>query len=154
VKTQLSSIQGRKILLVVFCSGQARATGHWSRFLTDSLEKERAVFKAFSFQLGHEAGIPEGEYMVFFFEVRMEGTKTEIEFLGLPVDIEAGRVLDTDFTSLPRIMAENGEELDGLPSVDPNDLLNMARDRLETILEERRSSAADDNARFPGPRAF
>jgi hypothetical protein len=122
-------------------------TGHWSRFLIDKLENEKVILKTFSFQLSLETGIPEGEYLIFFFEVRMEGVKTEIEFVGLPVGIQSGAVLETDFNSLPRILASAESFHSNIkpPELDVNALLGIAREHLGKILEEKRISASEGN---------
>jgi superfamily II DNA or RNA helicase len=122
-------------------------TGYWSRFLIDKLEREKAVIKTFSFQMSSETGIPKGEYLVFFFEVRLEGVKTEIEFLGLPVEITSETVKETDFNSLPRVLASAksiGFDVKP-PQVDVSNFLDIARDYMDKVLEEKRNIASEDN---------
>jgi hypothetical protein len=122
-------------------------TGCCSRFLVERLERQKAIFKTFSFGLDANVGIPNGDYLVFFFEVRMEGIKTEIEFVGLPVRISNRIVAETDFDSLPRIMAnvKSIHPIIELPELDVNQFLDIARDHLDRVLEKRREAAADDN---------
>jgi len=122
-------------------------TGYWSRFLIEKLEREKALFKTFCFQLSSDVGLSKGEYLVFFFEVRMEGVKTEIEFIGLPVEITDKTVIETDFNSLPRVLA-NAKVSDSdirPPQVDINDFLDIARDYLDKVIEEKRRTASEDN---------
>lgn len=122
-------------------------TGHWSRFLIYKLERENALFKTFSFEFSANTRIPKGSYLVFFFEVRMEGIKTEIEFLGLPVDARSQTVQETDFDGLPRILAcaENVSSDSEIPQLDVSQFLDVARDYLDKVLEEKRRTASDDN---------
>jgi superfamily II DNA or RNA helicase len=122
-------------------------TGYWSRFLIDKLEREKAVLKTFSFQLPPNIGIPEGDYLIFFFEVRMEGVKTEIEFLALPVETKGKTVKEIDFNNLPRAIA-NAKCIDSnlkTPQMNVNDFLHVARDYLDKILEEKRNTVSEDN---------
>ena len=83
--------------------------------------QKKALFKTFSFGVKHGAvDVPNGEYIVFLFEVRIEGVRTEIEFIGIPVSIAAKSIVDSRFEVLPRILANadsfdvalSGEELD------------------------------------------
>jgi hypothetical protein len=122
-------------------------TGYWSRFLINRLEQEKALFKTFSFQLSTNTGISKGDYLVFFFEVRMEGIKTEIEFLGLPVEITSKIAKQVDFNILPRVLAAAKSASSDLevPQLDVNEFLDAARDYLDEVLEEKRATASDDN---------
>ena len=122
-------------------------TGYWSRFLIDKLEQEKSILKTFGFQLSTAIGIPEGEYLVFFFEVRMEGVKTEIELLGLPVNIASKAVMETDFNSLARVLA-SAKSLHNHhkpPPLELNVFLDVAREYVDRILEEKRHVAFEDN---------
>ena len=122
-------------------------TGYWSCFLIKKLEQEKAIFKTFGFILHPDSGIPKGDYVAFFFEVRMEGIKTEIEFMGIPVSVSSREVVETEFSGLPRIIA-NSEIMRSsieLPELDVNEFLDIARDYLDRVLEKRREAAADDN---------
>jgi len=122
-------------------------TGYWSRFLTNKLDQENALFKTFSFQLSTNTEIFKGDYLVFFFEVRVEGIKTEIEFLGLPVEITSKTVKQVDFNILPRALAGAKSASSDLevPQLDVNEFLDAARDYLEEVLEEKRNIASEDN---------
>ncbi|HIE44570.1 MAG TPA: DNA/RNA helicase, superfamily II [Candidatus Omnitrophica bacterium] len=80
-------------------------TGYWTRFLTHQLEQEKKIQKVSSFDLSPDIGLPEGEYIVFLFEVRLEGIRTEIEFLGIPVNIKSKLVVEGSFEDLPRILS-------------------------------------------------
>jgi SNF2 family DNA or RNA helicase len=122
-------------------------TGYWSRFLIYKLEQENSLYKTFSFELPESETIPKGEYLCFFFEIRMEGIKTEIEFLGLPVEIESQTVKTVDFDRLPRLLAysRNSSLCLDIPQLDVNQFLDVARDYLDRVLEDRRRTASDDN---------
>jgi len=122
-------------------------TGYWLRFLTYKLEQENSLHKTFSLEFPENEALPKGEYVVFFFEVRLEGIKTEIEFVGLPVNIESKMVANVDFASLPRLLARSGGSGPQLEvsQLDTNQFLDTARDYMDRVLEERRKTAADDN---------
>jgi len=123
-------------------------TGFWARFLTHELERKRALFKTFSF--GVKCGavdIPEGEHIVFLFEVRIEGVRTEIEFIGIPVNIADRSVVESRFEALPRGLA-NADSFDVVFSgeeLDPNLYLDIARKHLESVLEMKRKVASEEN---------
>jgi ERCC4-related helicase len=123
-------------------------TGYWTRFLTYELEKENAILKTFSFRIkSSELDITIGEYIVFLFEVRMVGIKTEIEFLGIPLNINTKSVIETCFESFPRLLA-NAEGLNNqsLPDdIDLNSYLDSARDFLDQILEDKRKATFEEN---------
>lgn len=124
-------------------------TGYWAKFLTHALEQERAILKTFRFGIkSSDANIPVGEYIVFLFEVRMEGVRTEIDFLGVPVSVKTKSVIDVNLNSLPRTLARvdcfdinySAEE------IDPNLFLDVARDYFEHILDDKRRVASEDNS--------
>jgi hypothetical protein len=122
-------------------------TGYWSRFLINKLEREKAISKTFNFQTSSVIGIPKGEYLFFFFEVRIEGFKTEIEFLGLPIEINKKKIEKTDFNSLPRILA-NAQSINceqKPPQIEINDFLDIAREYMDKVLNDKRSSVSEDN---------
>ena len=79
-------------------------TGYWSRFLVAKLELEKAILKTFSFGTSN-INLEKGNYIVFIFELRMEGIKTEIELIGIPINIRETKVAETDFSVLPRLIA-------------------------------------------------
>jgi len=122
-------------------------TGHWSRFLIGKLVREKAILKTFCFQLSPEVRLSKGEYLVFFFEVRMEGIKTEIEIIGLPVEISSKAVIETEFNGLARVLARGKSYNQDLkpPPIELDAFLHEARGYLEDILEEKRNAASEDN---------
>lgn len=123
-------------------------TGYWSRFLTQQLEKEKSLYKIFRFSIHpSESYILDGEYVVFLFEVRMEGLRTEIEFLGLPVNINTKTVYETSFEKLPRLLAYDSINDSTIESehIDVYELLEIARNYLDEILEEKRRVASEEN---------
>lgn len=123
-------------------------TGHWSRFLTYQLEKENSLYKIFRLNIHpSESYILDGEYVVFLFETRMEGLRTEIEFLGLPVSINTKTVYETSFEKLPRLLAYDSIDDPTIESeyIDVYDFVDVARDYLNEILEEKRRIASEEN---------
>ena len=120
-------------------------TGYWSRFLIEKLEFEKAIFKTFGFGASN-IGLPVGNYLVFFFEIRMEGIKTEIELIGIPINIRETKVVETDFSALPRLLANTkGSTIEATENVDPTSYLDLAMAYLDDLLEDKRKKASDDN---------
>ncbi len=123
-------------------------TGFWTRFLTSELEQKKALFKIFSFGVKHGiVDFLDGEYIVFLFEVRIEGVRTEIEFIGVPVGISAKSVAETSFEVLPRVLA-NADTFEvpfSREDIDPNTYLDVARKHLEQVLETKRKVSSEEN---------
>ena len=123
-------------------------TGFWTRFLINELICDGRIAKAFGFALdATEVCMPKGAYLVFLFELRMEGLRREIEFLGIPVAADGQSIVRTQFDALPRILAKasaHDNPVD-IGDVDVNTLLDRARDHLEGILEEKRSIVSQEN---------
>jgi superfamily II DNA or RNA helicase len=123
-------------------------TGYWTRFLTNELISQGKISKVFGFTVDtFNADVPKGEYMVFLFEIRMEGIRREIEFLGIPVDTSNELIVQTQFETLPRMMTKVvGQTVrTPVPNVDVNLFLEKARNHLEEILEEKRSVISQEN---------
>lgn len=123
-------------------------TGFWAKFITYQFTQEKKLSKIFGFTANiSDIKIPKGIYIVFLFEVRMEGLRTEIEFLGVPVDTASNKIIETDFESLPRILANipaKSVETD-YQDVDLNEVLAISRDYLDHIMEEKRKIASEEN---------
>ena len=123
-------------------------TGFWAKFITYQFSQEGKLSKIFSFNVNSsDAKITKGIFIVFLFEVRMEGLRTEIEFLAVPIDIESNKIVETDFESFPRLLANipvNSVKIDYL-DVDINGVLDISRDYLDRIMEEKRKVAAGEN---------
>ena len=120
-------------------------TGYWSRFLVEKLELEKAIFKTFGFAAS-DIGLTNGNYAVFFFEIKMEGIKTEIELLGIPVDIRETKVAESDFSVLPRLLANTkGSEIVLKENVDLITHLDLAMAYLDDLLEDKRKKVSDEN---------
>ncbi len=77
----------------------------------------------------------------------MEGIKTEIEIIGLPVEISSKAVIHTEFSSLARVLARGKGYNHDLkpPPIELDAFLDEAREYLEDILEEKRNTASEDN---------
>lgn len=123
-------------------------TGFWTRFITYHLEQERKIHRVFRFGAKSlELCLPTGKYIVSLFEVRIEGIRAEIEFLGIPVDINAESVIETDLENLARLLGiKNCYEIEtNIGDIDPNSLLDIAREYLAVMLEKRRVKAAEEN---------
>jgi hypothetical protein len=119
-------------------------TGYWSRFLIDKLEREKAVLKTFSFQLPPNIGIPEGDYLIFFFEVASYLWSTYSEGGARPANS-----YETPLVTLVRYDGnnydpDNGEHL----SLQQRAVINTIRwsgyaDKLKTA-EARKPQTTDD----------
>lgn len=124
-------------------------TGFWTRFITNYLEEEHKIRRVFSLgAVSFEIGLPSGKYIVFLFEVRIEGIRTEIEFQGVPIDInKQSIVVRINFENLPRILGtKNCFWIETtLEEIDLNPLLDIAREYLAVVLEERRVKVAEEN---------
>lgn len=123
-------------------------TGYWTRFLTNELISAGKITKVFGFTIeATKVGMPKGEYLVFLFEIRMEGLRREIEFLGIPVEARNQSVVETQFEALPRIMAKTMSQDISIDTgdFDVNLLLEKARNYLEEILEEKRNTVSQEN---------
>lgn len=123
-------------------------TGTWARFIVYELESEGIIRRNFSFKIStSDVGLPDGSYLVFLFELRSNGIKSEIEFLGLPLDARTAAVCETSFEALPRTLAKTGQVLARAldPDVNVNYLLSVARDRVANIVEEELAVAVNDN---------
>lgn len=123
-------------------------TGHWTKFLIYELEQENAILKTFKFGIkSSEVGIPEGDYLVYLFEVRIEGFRTEIEFWGIPVNIVTELVFDIPFESIPQLLADaKSFDYNFSPTeMDPNFFFDIARGSLEQVLEKKREITTEEN---------
>lgn len=123
-------------------------TGYWARFITYQLQQEKKIHRIFSFGIkSDEVELPIGDYLVFLFEVRIEGLKTEIEFLGVPVKVEDSTVVKTDFKNFPRLLSSincSGTELK-MENIDISYLMECAREYLTDFLEEQREKIAKEH---------
>lgn len=123
-------------------------TGYWTRFITHQLQIEKKIYQIFNFGTKSEnIGIDLGEYVISLFEVRIEGIRTEIELLGVPMKLEESNIIEADLEALPRILgAAECKDIDSrLEELDINDILDKTRDYLANILEERREKTAEEN---------
>lgn len=123
-------------------------TGHWTRFLTNQLQEEQKIQKTFIFGANTaEIEMPPGRYLVFLFEVRLEGIRKEIEFLGVPIELTSSIVFETKLEDLPRNLANlNAFEIDAIQDdLDVNYFFDIAREYFEVILESKRYEASEEN---------
>jgi len=121
-------------------------TGFWTRFLTYKLENEDQIKKTFGFQAkSTEISIHPGEYLVFLFEMKLEGVKTEIDLLSILVDILTKEVIQTKI-EFPRILSTiEALKIASLPVIDPNIYFDIARKNIDNILDKKRSEAEKEN---------
>ncbi|MCD4677692.1 MAG: DEAD/DEAH box helicase family protein [Desulfobacula sp.] len=123
-------------------------TGYWTRFLTYQLQLERKIPKTFKFGArSSDIGLQKGRYLVFLFEVRLEGIRKEIEFLGVPIDVASNIVIETKIEHLAKNLANlNSFAIDTLPEdIDPNFFLDIVREYFEIVLEDKRKKASEEN---------
>ena len=123
-------------------------TSYWARFITYQLQQEKKIHQIFIFAANKsDMEFPPGEYIITLFEVRIEGIRTEIEFIGIPIDIVSSSIIETNIESLPRVIADakcNDIE-SNLEEIDIYYILDKAREYLANILEERREKTAEEN---------
>jgi len=113
-------------------------TGYWMRFVASELEV--ILRKTFSVRVhGGDIGLKEGNYLLFMFETRFEGIKTESAITNVLVNLKSNetniREIDWNKQELqnadyPRNVL-NGDQIDSA--------LNVARDALETKLNTQKS---------------
>ena len=123
-------------------------TGFWTRFITYQLQQEQKIYQIFRFGAkSSEIELPKGEYIVSLFEVQIEGIRTEIEFLGVPVEISSSSVIETNLENLPRVLGViSCFEIESKPDdIDVDYILDYAREYLANLLEARRAKAAEEN---------
>jgi len=123
-------------------------TGVWTKFITQELEKQDYIKKCFKFKTRlTDLEIQPSEYLVFLFEVRFEGFRTEIELFGIPIDIRNEEAVEVDFTTLPRKLTklESGDCSFDFDQYDPEYYLGLARNKLDEALENKRKDTAEDN---------
>ncbi len=124
-------------------------TGFWAQFITNYLEEKHKIYRVFRFGTKtSEVGLPRGKYMIFLYEVRIEGIKKEIDFQGIPIEINKQSIIDgVDFRALPRILGtKNCFEIQTmLEGINPNLLLDVARKYLTAVLDEQRKEVYEEN---------
>jgi len=123
-------------------------TGMWTKFITHELEDQEKIKKCFSFKTDlKQLNLSLSECIMFLFEVRFEGFRTEIQLFGIPVDVNKEEAIEVDYTNLPRKLVNldgKKSELD-IAFYDPEYYLSIARGKLDEVLENKRKETADDN---------
>ncbi len=123
-------------------------TGYWTRFLLSEMKEQELIKYVFTFTAKDtDIKLDSGKYLIFIFEVTMEGIKTEIEILGVPISIEDKKYKTFDISDLPRrlanivpvknIVVTNNFGLD--------DYLIIAREMLENILDGKKEYSSEEN---------
>jgi superfamily II DNA or RNA helicase len=121
-------------------------TGYWSTFLVEKLELEKSISKTFSFNVTN-ANLPIGGYVVFFFEIKSEGLKTDIELVAIPINPNENKVAHTDFVALPRNLSRAMASQTKPPNyVNSQELLDSAMAFLDELLEEKRKKQSEENS--------
>lgn len=123
-------------------------TGFWMKFVTSMISNSGQLSNSFKFNLPQSSQyLPTGEYVIFLYEIQIEGLRTEIEFLGIPIDVKSGQAVDTDYEKIPRLVAlEPGFSDDSqFSEFDIYDLKDNAIESLEAVLDKKRQVASDEN---------
>jgi len=122
-------------------------TGYWSLFLLHKLKQEKEVRSTFSFQLTSNIGLPQGEYVLFLFQVRITGLRSTIELIGIPVEIEKKTVETTDFGNLAKNLTKANDCCRDInpPSLELDSLLKVAKEYVGNILAEKAKAISEDN---------
>ncbi len=94
-----------------------------------------------------DVNIPPGNYIVFLFEIRTVGVRSEIDFYGVPINVQSLAVFDGVFESIPRLLSSiQGFPIDNnVDGLDIDSLHILASDYLSGALETKRRIAAEEN---------
>lgn len=118
------------------------ACGFWTKFMLNELEQEGRIHKVFMFRNSHsEIGLPEGQYLVPLFEVKMEGFRVELDLAAVPIKLADSTIPQCDFRKLSRVLGRNATECDSpfeiLETTDCSTLIDLGREAIERQMEER-----------------
>jgi SNF2 family DNA or RNA helicase len=122
-------------------------TGYWTRFLTSWLNRNGHIKKIFKFSIKPKAiDLPSGEYIVFIFELKIEGLKTEIELVGIPIEVPTKRIpiYEKDIVrDLSNLSVENYSRTKQV--LDIYEYLDLAREKITQLIETRKQEIVEQN---------
>jgi SNF2 family DNA or RNA helicase len=122
-------------------------TGYWTRFLTSWLNNKEYIKKVFKFSTeSSNTSLSQGEYVLFIFEIQIEGLKTEIEMIGIPVDFNTKQVIinNTDLVRELSSISSHAEVEENF-NIDVYECLDLARERVSQLLETRINEITEQN---------
>ncbi len=121
-------------------------TGHWSKFIINQLEKEKTMYKAFSFQKKADDIFSHGYYLVFLYEINMHSLKDEISIIGIPIDIDKKEVINCDFDIITRVLSnEVLKDCNINNSIDIEEFVNIADRKVEKIICQKQKQSEESN---------
>jgi len=120
-------------------------TGHWTKFLTNWLNSNEQIRKTFKFSIKSDQ-IPIGTYLFFIFEIKIEGLKTDIEMMGVPINIETKKVYDSNLNTIWYLSSiSDSTDFTIETYYDPYIYLDVAREFIESQLEIRKNEILEQN---------
>lgn len=121
--------------------------GYWTKFITYQLQNEKKINQIFKFRTTNNIPLPNGRYIVALFETRIEGIRSEIEFLGVPVNIDNNEIPKCNIEKVPRLLSgctTSDVEINSI-DIDINYILDEAREYLDIGLDRRRENISEEN---------
>jgi len=122
-------------------------TGYWTKFLTSWLEENHPLPRLFKLIITESSSnLEEGLYLIFLYEIKIEGLRPEIELLGVSLDMETKMLNEFSLSVLREIIELEDEKL-VLERIkqDIHTYFDQSRNYLESIMENKRNETNDEN---------
>ena len=118
-------------------------TGYWTKFLTRWLEENHPFHRLFKLVA---RGREEGMYIIFLYEIRIEGLRPEIELLGISIDVKTKMPAEISLSELKDVLELEDETLVlKIVKQDIHTYFDQSRNYLESILENKRNEFNEEN---------
>ena len=127
-------------------------SGFWVRFLIRELEDRGKMRKVFALRSSsvREVGLEIGQYVVPFFEVKIEGIRVELNMAAVPIRRDSLLPVPCDYEALSRTLAHDlnmATDLNGgIGDVDLNAIIDTARNTLAVVMEGKVSGLRNENS--------
>lgn len=118
--------------------------GPWSRFLAHEISAMNKLYNNFEISVvkSSELQLLPDDYTLFLFEVALEGLKTEIQLIGIPISNTDKKIIQLDIEKIPRLFGNlKPVECHYSSRTDTvlfDELFEIARSHLELIFDEKR----------------
>lgn len=124
--------------------------GFWIRFVLSELESRGTMSKVFALSSceSEAEGILAGRYLVPFFEVKTEGFRVELDLAAVPIRMTDSQVVACDYRKLSRSLGTNIRTNGLVPDLadeDSNQMIDLARESLESSMEDRMIRLRQEN---------
>jgi len=122
-------------------------TGYWIKFLLNRLESQNRIMKIFAFSVNaQDVPIEKGNALIFIFEIKLEGLKTEIDLISVPISIDSKEYVKTH-PDLMRVLSNvESQEISQIPDmIDINEYLDISRHVIEDIIMEIQNDTIEEN---------